>query len=113
MNKEFVISTDLGGTKILSALINKENKIIERSKLATDSNKGPDFIVECIAKSVKSLLKKTGIDQKEVRALSLGVPGTVNPESGIISIAPNLNIKNYNIKKALQKSKSATKFNLI
>ncbi|MCB0729997.1 MAG: ROK family protein [Ignavibacteriae bacterium] len=103
MNKEFVISTDLGGTKILSALINKENKIIERSKLATDSNKGPDFIVECIAKSVKSLLKKTGIDQKEVRALSLGVPGTVNPESGIISIAPNLNIKNYNIKKALQK----------
>ncbi|MCW8850625.1 MAG: ROK family protein, partial [Melioribacteraceae bacterium] len=41
--------------------------------------------------------------EKKIKALSLGVPGTVNPESGIISIAPNLNIKNYNIKSALQK----------
>lgn len=103
MKKEFIISTDLGGTKILSALINKENKILERTKLATDINNGADYIVECIAESVQSLLKKTGIEENQIRALSLGVPGTVNPESGIISVAPNLNIKNYNIKKALQK----------
>jgi glucokinase len=103
LKKEFVISTDLGGTKILSALTNNKNEILERVKLATNINKGPDFIAECIVKSVKNLLEKTGINENQVRAISLGVPGTVNPESGIISVAPNLNIKDYNIKNEIQK----------
>ena len=103
MNKQYVITIDLGGTKILTALINKNKTIVDKIKVPTDSNKGANYIVECIAQSVKELLQKTKVDQKEIIALSLGVPGTVNPESGIISIAPNLNIKNYNIKDALQK----------
>ena len=48
MKKEFVISIDLGGTKILSALINEKKEIVKRVKVPTDSNKGADFIVECI-----------------------------------------------------------------
>lgn len=103
MKKEYVITVDLGGTKILSALIDKKTKIVERVKVATDSKQGPDFIVKCIADSVKELLKKSDVTEKKIKALSIGVPGTVNPNSGIISVAPNLDIKNYNIKKELQK----------
>lgn len=104
MKKEFVITIDLGGTKILSALINRKKEIVDRVKIPTDSNKGPEFIVECIAKSITEIINKSGISEKKIRALSLGVPGTVNPESGIISVAPNLNIRDFNIKKNLQKS---------
>ena len=103
MKKEFVITVDLGGTKILSALINNKNEIVDRIKVPTDSKKGADYLVECIAKSVNEMIKNNKISQKKIRALAMGVPGTVNPESGIISIAPNLNIKDYNIKKSLQK----------
>jgi glucokinase len=103
LNKEYVITIDMGGTKILSAVIDEQKKIVDKIKIATDSKKGADYLVECIAQSVKELLSKTKISEKKIKALSLGVPGTVNPESGIISIAPNLNIKNYNIKEALQK----------
>jgi glucokinase len=103
LKKEFVITIDLGGTKILTALINKKKQIVDRVKMPTDANKGPKFIVECIAKSVKELIEKTKISEKRVNALALGVPGTVNPKSGIISVAPNLNIKDFNIKRELQK----------
>ena len=103
MKKEFVITIDLGGTKILSAMLNKKKEIIERVKMPTDSNKGPEYIVECIAKSISDLLKKYNISEKKIKALALGVPGTVNPDSGIISVAPNLGIENFNIKKSLQK----------
>lgn len=102
MIKQYVITIDLGGTKILSALINKDKSIVDKIKVPTDSKKGAKYIVECIAQSIKELLEKNKISEKEIMALSLGVPGTVNPESGIISIAPNLNIKNFNIKEALQ-----------
>lgn len=103
MAKDYIISVDLGGTKILSAIINKEKQIIERTKVATDIKKGPDFLVESVVKSIGELLKKTGVTEKQIKAIALGVPGTVNPQSGIISVAPNLKIENYNIKKETEK----------
>jgi glucokinase len=36
-------------------------------------------------------------------AVCLGVPGSVNPNTGIIGLAPNLGLKNYNIKSKLEK----------
>jgi glucokinase len=102
LEKKFIISVDLGGTKILSALLSESNEIVDRYKLATDASKGPDFIVECITESVNKLLSGNNIQQTEIKAICLGVPGTVDPESGFIGNAPNLSIKNYNIKEALQ-----------
>ncbi len=104
MTKNNVISVDLGGTKILSAMLNMDNEITGRVKIPTDISKGPKFIVQCIADSVSELLAETGIKKNSVQAISLGVPGTVNPHSGIIAVAPNLGIEEFNIKKALQKS---------
>lgn len=101
--KNNVITIDVGGTKILTALINNERKIVDRVKLATDASKGADFIVKCIVDAINELLDNTNEKIENIKALSLGVPGTVNPESGLIFDAPNLNIKNYNIKKKLQK----------
>jgi len=101
--KNNVITIDVGGTKILTALINNERKIVDRVKLATDASKGADFIVKCIVDAINELLDNTNEKIENIKALSLGVPGTVNPESGLIFDAPNLNIKNYNIKKELQK----------
>ncbi len=103
MINDFVITVDLGGTKVLSALINNKREIVERVKVATNIKGGADFLVKSIAACVKELIAKTGINETQVKALALGVPGTVNPGSGIISVAPNLNITNYNIKEKFQK----------
>ncbi len=64
MKKEFVITIDLGGTKILSALINEKKEIVKRVKIPTDSKKGADFLVECIANSVKELSPRDLIKTK-------------------------------------------------
>jgi glucokinase len=103
MKAKKIITVDLGGTKILSAILNSENEIIERVKLPTNYTNGADVIVKDIISSINELLSKTGTDQKDLRAVCLGVPGTVNPETGIIGNAPNLKIKNYNIKRSIQK----------
>lgn len=103
MKKEYVITVDFGGTKILTALLNSKNEIIDRVKLATDIKKKADGMVIDIADSIKQLLKKTGVKPNSIEAVSMGVPGTVNPFTGEIGNAPNLQINNFNIKKALQK----------
>ncbi len=101
---EYIISIDLGGTKILSALLNGKNEIVGKVKQPTDSSKGAGFIVECIVESINKLFKKYELNDKDIKAISMGVPGTVNPISGLLSNAPNLGIKNFNIKGELQKS---------
>ncbi len=101
---EYIITIDLGGTKILSALLNSKNEIIGKVKQPTDATKGANFIVECIVESIKKLLSKNDFSEKEIKVISMGVPGTVNPISGILTNAPNLGISNFNIKEELQKS---------
>ncbi|MBU1113554.1 MAG: ROK family protein [Bacteroidetes bacterium] len=103
-NSEYIITVDLGGTKILSALLNSENEIVGKVKQPTDSSKGADFIVECIVESISKLFDNHKVTEKNIKAIAMGVPGTVNPISGLLSNAPNLGIKDFNIKEALQKS---------
>ncbi len=98
-----IISVDLGGTKVLTALLDEKNKIIDRVKIPTDITKGNAALVKAVAESIRKVLDKTKIKDDEVRAICMGVPGTVNPQSGMIGNAPNLNIKRYNIKNTLQK----------
>ncbi|NOG96328.1 MAG: ROK family protein [Ignavibacteriae bacterium] len=98
-----VITVDLGGTKILTALLNNKTEIVSKYKLPTKYDSGAENLVKSIAKTINAVLTNSKIDQKKISAISLGVPGTVNPNSGIIGNAPNLSIVNFNIKEALQK----------
>ncbi|MHB9041901.1 MAG: ROK family protein [Melioribacteraceae bacterium] len=103
MSVQNIISVDFGGTKILSALINANNEIVSRVKIPTNIEKGNEFLVKSIADSVKKILDENHLKENDVRAVCLGVPGTVNPFTGIIGSAPNLGIKDFNIKEALAK----------
>jgi len=103
LEKKYVITIDVGGTKILSCLVSTEYEILGRVKEVTDISQGNDHLVNTIAGTITKLLTNHNIKEKEVKALSLGVPGTVNPESGILADAPNLGIKDFNFKEALQK----------
>ncbi len=100
---DYIITIDLGGTKILSALLNDKNEIVGRVKQPTDSTKGADFIIECIGESIYKLFENHSVSEKDIKAISMGVPGTVNPISGLLANAPNLGITNFNIKGELQK----------
>jgi glucokinase len=103
MTKSYIISIDLGGTKILSALIDSKNQIISKEKISTNLMNGKEGLVDAIVESVKRIMTSNEVSEREIRAICIGVPGTVNPYSGLISNAPNLGIKNFNIKEALLK----------
>ena len=101
MASRYLISVDLGGTKILSALIDSRNKIVSKVKIPTETEKGGKYLVESVAASVRQILNENNLKERDIKAVCMGVPGTVNPYSGEIGTAPNLGIKNFNIKKEL------------
>lgn len=102
MHRDSVISIDMGGTKVLGCVVNSKEGIIARVKKSTNPAATRKKYVHQLAEVVYDLIDKTQINKKKIKAVCLGVPGTVNPEKGIIGIAPNLGLKNFNIKKMLE-----------
>ncbi len=92
----------MGGTKILAALINSSEGIVSRLKRPTDTDSGRQAYVNSLASIIKDLVADTHHSQDEIAAVALGVPGAVNPYEGVIRLAPNLNLRNFNIRKSLQ-----------
>lgn len=92
----------MGGTKILSAAINSELGVIAKVKQSTGKGT-PTFYLKNLASIIDETVKEAKIKPEQVKAVTIGIPGSVNPFSGKINIAPNLNIKNYPLKEKLQK----------
>jgi glucokinase len=101
MHRDSVISIDMGGTKVLGCVVNSKEGIIARVKKPTDPTVTRKKYVHQLADVVNELIEEVHINKKKIKAVCLGVPGTLNPITGIIGLAPNLGLKNFNIKKSL------------
>jgi glucokinase len=93
----------MGGTKILASALNSEDGIFAKLKKPTKSNSSNKEYVESLSSIVKSLIKKNNFKKENIKAVCIGIPGSLNPHTGVVSLAPNLGIKNYNLKEKLQK----------
>ncbi|MEN8098368.1 MAG: ROK family protein [Chloroflexota bacterium] len=80
------IGIDLGGTKILSGIIDSKGNILEQDYRKTEAHKGPDVVVSNIIDSVNSLLSN---DTHSISSVGVGAPGFATPDGFVID-PPNL-----------------------
>jgi glucokinase len=101
LEKKYVISVDMGGTKILAAILNTDAGIIRRLKKPTGKDKSAEEYVESLSEIIREIVKESKLKDNQIAAVCLGIPGSVNPYTGLIAMAPNLGLSNFNIKKKL------------
>ncbi|MFH0913893.1 MAG: ROK family protein [Chloroflexota bacterium] len=85
-----VLGIDLGGTKILTAVVNAGGKMISREHRITPAAKGPEAVIQAILESARRALARAGISASELAAVGVGAPGLSNPETGVLYTSPNL-----------------------
>lgn len=106
--KKYSIGIDLGGTKILIGLVEKESgKVVSHIKKKTKKEKGPENIVRKMVEGVEELLEESGKSFAEISSIGIGSAGQIDRKNGIIIGAPNLDCYNLNLKEILQ-----NKFNI-
>lgn len=106
--KKYSIGIDLGGTKILIGLVEKESgKVVSHIKKKTKKEKGPENIVRKMVEGVGELLEESGKSFTEINSIGIGSAGQIDRKNGIIIGAPNLDCYNLNLKEILQ-----NKFNI-
>ena len=88
------IGVDLGGTNIVSAVVDENNKIIARAKEKTNAPRPAEEIFDDIAKTVKDALYSAGLTMDDIESIGVGTPGSVNKAKGLIEFANNLGFDN-------------------
>lgn len=101
MTRPWVLAVDLGGTKIMAALVDPRHKVHARFKKKTKAQKGPREILARVVQCVQGLLDEHNLSLDNVAGLGVAVAGAVDPHTGRVVFAPNLGFKNTPLKKFL------------
>jgi len=101
--QDFIVGVDLGGTKILAGVFSPQLKRMASAKLSTKGERGYSAVVERIDRCIRDAVDEADISLKQVRAIGIGAPGAVNPETGEVLFAPNLKWKDAPLKRDLEK----------
>ncbi len=86
---QVAIGVDLGGTKILTAVVTPRGDVVHQHRRPTPQL-GPPAVVEAIADSVASVLAGSGLTADLVRGVGVGAPGPLDPRRGVVFQPPNL-----------------------
>jgi glucokinase len=102
-SKEYYVGVDLGGTKILAAAFTPGLKCLGKSKRRTKAERGPQAVVDRIARCVVDVVDECDLDLKLCRGVGLGAPGAVDFDAGRVIFAPNLEWTDLPLKRELEK----------
>ena len=87
MTKHYLI-VDVGGTKILAALVTGEGEILARCKLKTNRAE-KDAILSQLDEALDGALGDAKIARADLAGIALGVPGVVDSQTGYVISTPN------------------------
>lgn len=104
MAAKYNMCLDIGGTKILGAIFDQNNKIVYRLKKKTkEGGDTSENVEKVIISVVRDMLKQSGIDKKEIHAIGVGAPGVIDSAKGVVLFSPNLPWRNYDIRTPIEK----------
>lgn len=100
--KRYSVGIDLGGTKILIALVDKENgEVLHWVKKKTKKDKGPKNIIRKMVEGINELIEASPVGIEDIESIGVGAAGQVDRENGILIGAANLDCYDLNIREHL------------
>jgi len=96
-SQHLVIGIDLGGTKIYGAVADFNGQIHHEVRMDQHETKA-DESLELLYNVIDRCLAYAQQTDLQVRGIGIGVPGVVQPDTGIVTIAPALDWENYPLK---------------
>ena len=97
MKKNLLIGIDLGGTNIAAGLVSESGEVLGKVSIPTSSERGSESIIEGLSEACEVLQKEAGFDRADLKAIGIGVPGMMDPDTGIVIFCPNIPIENVDL----------------
>ena len=84
------VGLDVGGTTMKAAVVDDAGKPFPHATLATEAYKGQDHGLNQMAATIRLAIAAAGKMEKEIAAIGVATPGTMDIPAGIILDPPNL-----------------------
>lgn len=97
------IGIDLGGTNIAAGIVDEKGKIIAQGSVPTLSERHYSEIVKDMADLCKKLISDNGFNLKDIKAIGIGSPGSIDNKNGVVVYANNIKMDNAPIAAELKK----------
>ena len=101
--RDHIVGVDLGGTKILAGVFNSQMECLGRTKMSTKPERGSDGVIERVARCVREAVDECDLHMEQIKAVGIGAPAAVDPDSGRVIFAPNLKWEDVPLRKELEK----------
>lgn len=96
-----VIGIDLGGTKIISAIFDKEGNILCKTSHLLENRIGKE-VGQLVLQTIDELISMSGKKMEDIEALGICVPGIADSKTGLVW-APNIEEwENYPLQKEIE-----------
>lgn len=86
----YYLGIDLGGTNVKSGVVDDAGHSYSSVSMKTQAALGPEVGLETLAEVARRAVKASGLDWKDIVAVGLGSPGTMDIEAGLLLDPPNL-----------------------
>jgi len=90
VEKNYSIGVDLGGTNIVSVIVNHRGKIVNNLKVPTLAERGKEATIKRIIETIHENIVQSTIALDDIMGIGIGAPGPLDVKRGIINFAPNL-----------------------
>jgi glucokinase len=97
------VGFDLGGTKMLAAVLNSDMKVLGKERRKTKGHEGVGTVLERMVKTIRDALTDAKIDASRLAGIGVGCPGPLDLDKGVVIDAPNLGWKDVALRDHLQK----------
>ena len=90
MNSRPALAIDLGGTKIMAAIVSPDGRVISRNYCPTLAVKGTKEVIDRLSSAAEGVVTKAGLRFSELAGIVIAAAGALNAEKGVITSSPNL-----------------------
>jgi len=88
--KKVLVGVDVGGTSLFAVVTSSKGKILGERRRKTHAEEGAGAVLERMIGTIERAMVEAGVKQKDLRAVGIGMPGPLNPVTGVVYHAPNL-----------------------
>ena len=103
MAKKISIGIDLGGTKIMAVVFDRNFEVMATSRVPTEGHRGSKAGLKRIWSTIESAMDSAGVTKDDVVSCGIGCPGVVDFSEGVLREASNLGWSDVKIGKYLSK----------
>ena len=85
-----VLAIDLGGTKIIAAIISSSGQVVAKEYHLTLASEGPQAVTSRMFSAIEHLLNESNLGLSQLDSISIAAAGAIDSDKGLVTSSPNL-----------------------